>query len=76
MMPSLDRSPGFLRTQPGATWLIVSPARWTSQFGARSKALLDQLASDDLLWATEGNQRQLKVRQSKPKDRVYCVRID
>ncbi len=65
-----------LRAKRGAAWLIVSPNRWTLEHGAQSKALLDQLASENRLWATEGNQRQVKVRQSKPKDRVYCIRID
>ncbi len=40
------------------------------------KALLDKLDEQGFLWAKDGKQRQVKVRRSTSKDRVYCIALE
>jgi hypothetical protein len=73
---ALDRAAGFLRTAGGATWLVIRAARWSAEFGSDARLMLDDLLSKGRLRATDGYRCQVKIRQSKPKDGVYCVKID
>ena len=72
----LDQVAGFLRNTGGATYLIIRAARWSAEFGLQARSLLDDLLTQQRLKATDGYRCQIKVRRSKPKDGVYCIRID
>jgi hypothetical protein len=71
----LDGAAGFLRRKGGVTWLIIRARRWNAEFVSRGKEMLDELMSLGRLKATNGCQTQVRVRQSRNKDRVYMIKI-
>jgi hypothetical protein len=72
----LDEASGFLRSIGGTTWLIIRASRWNAEFGGDARTMLSQLLANERLKATDGFRCQIKVRKSKRKDGVYCIRID
>ena len=71
----LDRAAGFLIRDGNVTWFAIRARKWRDVFSLRGKQMLDELRKQGLLWATENNATQCKVRKKSPKDRVYRIRL-
>ena len=70
-----NEAAGFVIKRAGETWLAVRPDKWREHFGGQNHSTLKARQADGRLWGVDGLQRQMKLRESRAKDRVYCVKI-
>ncbi|WP_196815094.1 DUF927 domain-containing protein [Mesorhizobium sp. L103C119B0] len=72
----LNTCPGFRCSKWGGNWVLFRKDAFEKAFGADSSNLLKELRDARLLQHDrDGLQTQIKIRNSAPKDRVYCVRL-